>query len=131
MGIELLDVDIGNVRAIPANGPRDSIVEANKEERTAKPTDTADVELAGNHQVGLIILKAIIPRHVCVLDVDNTAVRGSGGRNGPLVGAESKLVGFLTDFLQRSVNAIKTQIIASFQRFNVFCRNEINPCRDL
>ena len=49
--IDLLDIDIGNVRAIPANGPRDSIVEANKEERTAKSTDTADVELAGNQHL--------------------------------------------------------------------------------
>ena len=69
-----------------------------KEKRTAKPTDTADVELAGNHQVCLIILKAIVPRHMCVLDVDNAAIRGSEGRNCPLVGAESKLVGFPAGF---------------------------------
>jgi hypothetical protein len=125
--VDLLDVRIGDVRVVPANGLRDSIVEANKEERTAKPTYTSYVELAGNDQVCLIVLKPIVPWHMRVLDVNNAAIRGSQVRNCPLIRAKSKHVTSLPDFLQRSVNAVEAQIIAALKRLNVFRRDGINP----
>ena len=130
--IDLLDVDVGNVRAIPGGRPRDSVVETIQEKRAAKPTDSADVEFAGNDQVSFIVLKAIVPRHVSALHVDNAAIRRPEGRNRPLVGAELwKLVRFSLDFLKRIVSAVEAQIIATFQRFNIFRRDGINPSRNL
>jgi hypothetical protein len=62
-----------------------------------------------------------------VLDVDNAAIRGSRGRNCPLIRAKSKHGTSAPDFLQRSVNAVEAQIIAALKRFNVFGRDGINP----
>src|SRR5947208_15626015 len=57
--VELLFVDIADVRLVPRYRPRDFVVETCKEKRAAEPADAARIQLAGSKQVGFVLLKAI------------------------------------------------------------------------
>src|SRR5215468_2253457 len=72
--INLLLVNIGDVRLVPGCGPADPIIETVEKKWAAEPADATGVKFAGHDEMGFVILETVRPGHMGVLDVDDATI---------------------------------------------------------